>query len=193
MNYEDLIEKEIQFIRKIPINQVERLIKLLSVRFSTSKIATCGMGKAGQIAHTLATTLSSTGSPSFFIHPAEAQHGDLGMIGSLDTVIVISNSGKTKEVIEFIHLCRNLYKGLSIYGILGEPNSEIASLCNYSIVYGPVKEICPLELTPTTSTTCMSIICDLIVVGLMNEINFTKTQYAKLHHGGYNGIKSKEV
>jgi len=193
MNFKELIYQEIEAIKKIPTEQVEKLVELLSIPGRCGKVVTCGMGKAGQIAHTLATTLSSTGTPSFFIHPAEAQHGDLGMIDKNDIVIVISNSGKTREVIEFIHLCKELQPIIEIYALVGSPDSEIQSLCDYSIIYGPVDEICPLGLTPTTSTTCMSIICDLIVVGLMEKIEFTKEDYSKRHHGGYLYKKSTQI
>ena len=185
MDYKALIEKEISYIKKIQTDQIEELVDVLYNRDIHSKIFTCGMGKAGQIAHTLSTTLSSTGNPSFFIHPSEAQHGDLGMITKFDVIIVISNSGKTTEVIEFIKLTKELYPDIQIYSILGSMNSEISEMSNHTIIYGPVEEICPLELTPTTSTTCMGVICDLIVVGLMELNKFTKENYSKLHHGGY--------
>ena len=192
MNYKELIYREIKAIKKIPTDQIEKLVDILTIPGRSGKIVSSGMGKAGQIAHTLSTTLSSTGTPSFFIHPAEAQHGDLGMLDEKDTVIVISNSGKTKEVIEFIHLCRALFPAIEIYSLVGEKDSEVQVLCDYSIVYGPVEEICPLRLTPTTSTTCMSVICDLIVVGIMNRIEFSKEDYSKRHHGGYLYKKSTE-
>lgn len=190
MDYNKIIEKEIFFIRSIPVDQIEKLIDLLYTPFLGSKIALSGMGKAGQMAHTLATTLSSTGISSFFIHPAEAQHGDLGMIGKYDKVIVFSNSGKTREILEFMKLCRILYSDIQIYSIVGNPNSEIQKESDFSIVYGPIEEVCPLGLTPTTSTTCMSIISDLIVCGFMERTKLTKEQYAVFHHGGYLNLKA---
>ena len=193
MNYKALIEKEISFLRNIPIESVEQLVDLIDAKHSYGKVASCGMGKAGQIAHTFATTLSSTGTPAFFIHPAEAQHGDLGILSFLDIIVVFSNSGKTREVIEFINLCKSLHASIKIYAILGDSNSEIESLVDFSLVYGPVEEIDHLGLVPTTSTTCMSVICDLIVSGVMKKLNFTKAKYSKLHHGGYLGTKSKQI
>ena len=191
MDFKELIEKEIEFIRQIPVRRIEDLIR--QIRFYKSqngRIITSGMGKAGQIANTLATTLCSTGNPAFFLHPAEAQHGDLGMIKPGDVILVFSNSGKTREVIELIDLIHNLGYSNYIFAIVGKGNEQISLKCGDFLEFGPVEEICPLGLTPTTSTTCMSVICDLIVVGLMPK-NFNKYKYSKLHHGGYNGEKSR--
>jgi arabinose-5-phosphate isomerase len=190
--YIELLLKEIHYLSKIPLDRIEFFVELLYSGISkNSRIICSGMGKAGQIAHTFSTTLSSTGTPSYFLHPSEAQHGDLGIICSDDILIVFSNSGKTREVLELIDLSKNLHPDLRILCIVGESNEEIESKTSLVLQFGPVEEICPLGLTPTTSTTCMSVICDLIVVGLMNKNNFTKEEYAKRHHGGYLGKKSK--
>lgn len=190
MEYKELIEKEIEAIRNIPGEDVLKLVNKIW-RLKPDRVITSGMGKAGQIANTLATTLSSTGTPSYFIHPAEAQHGDLGAIGSNDCVIVISNSGKTVEIRSFILLCKELHPEIKIFGIMGNPEPYLLKMCDFSVVYGPVEEICPLGLTPTTSTTCMGVVCDLLVVGMMKKRKFTKSDYSKRHHGGYLGVKSK--
>ena len=190
--YIELLLKEIHYLSKIPLDKIEFFVGLLYSGISkNSRIICSGMGKAGQIAHTFSTTLSSTGTPSYFLHPSEAQHGDLGIICPDDILIVFSNSGKTREVLELINLSKNLHPDLRILCIVGESNDEIESKTSLVLEFGPVEEICPLGLTPTTSTTCMSVICDLIVVGLMNKSNFTKEEYAKRHHGGYLGEKSK--
>ncbi len=192
MNYKELIEKEIEYIRNIPVERIMDIVAQIShYKGKDGRIITSGMGKAGQIAHTLATTLSSTGSPAFFLHPAEAQHGDLGMIQQGDAVILFSNSGKTREIVELIDLIHNLGYGNYIFAIVGNSTENIALKCADYLKFGPVEEICPLGLTPTTSTTCMSVISDLIVVGLMDIKKFTKKKYSKLHHGGYLGEKSK--
>jgi arabinose-5-phosphate isomerase len=149
------------------------------------------MGKAGQIANTFATTLSSTGTPAIFLHPSEAQHGDLGVVQNGDIIIAFSNSGETREVIELIELVHGLNYHNLVFAIVGKSNPLIETRCADYIEFGPVEEICPLGLTPTTSTTCMSVISDLIVVGLMKRNGFTKEKYSKLHHGGYLGKKSK--
>jgi arabinose-5-phosphate isomerase len=191
MDYKSLLDKEIEYLKNIPIDRIKDVVSQIHWNLNTGRIITSGMGKAGQIAHTFATTLSSTGTPSFFLHPAEAQHGDLGIVQPGDVVIVFSNSGKTRELIELIDLIHNLKYGNYIYAIVGTKTSEISIKCADYIEFGPVEEICPMGLTPTTSTTCMSVISDLIVVGLMEKNNFNKQKYSKLHHGGYLGQKSK--
>lgn len=191
MNYSFLIDKEIEYLKKIPVERVSDVVRQIHWNLTTGRIITSGMGKAGQIAHTFATTLSSTGTPSFFLHPAEAQHGDLGIVQPGDIVIVFSNSGKTREVIELIDLIHNLDQNNLIYAIVGTKTEHISIKCADYIEFGPVEEICPMGLTPTTSTTCMSVISDLIVVGLIKKNNFNKEKYSKLHHGGYLGHKSK--
>ena len=191
MNYTDLIEKEIKFLREIPTERVSDIIRQINEYEYDSRIITSGMGKAGQIAHTFSTTLSSTGTPSFFLHPAEAQHGDLGIVRPGDIIIVFSNSGKTREILELIELIHALEYNNLIFAIVGETNSDINTRCADYIEFGEVEEICPLGLTPTTSTTCMSVVCDLMVVGIMTHKEFTKQKYSKLHHAGYLGEKSK--
>lgn len=193
MDYNSLIEKEIEALRKIPVERVEDIIRHIHWNLTSGRIITSGMGKAGQIAHTFATTLSSTGTPAFFLHPSEAQHGDLGIIQPGDIIIVFSNSGKTREVIELMDLIHNLGYNNYIYAIVGTKTEDISIKCADYIEFGPVEEICPMGLTPTTSTTCMSVISDLIVIGLMGKNNFSKEKYSKLHHGGYLNLKARGI
>lgn len=193
MNYKSLIEKEIEEIRKIPTGRIIDIVGAISRNLNdNTRIITSGMGKAGHIAHNFAMTLSSTGTPSFFLHPSEAQHGDLGIVCPGDIIVIFSNSGKTREIHELIDLIHNLDSGNLIFAIVGKGNENISLKCADYIEFGEIEEICPLGLTPTTSTTCMSVICDLIVVGLMKHKNFTKLEYSKRHHGGYLGDKSKK-
>lgn len=194
MNYQDLVNKEISFLENLPFEKIEKFVKIIKKRKCKkgSRIIVSGMGKAGQIANTFSTTLSSTGTPSYFLHPSEAQHGDIGVIGKGDVIIVFSNSGKTREVIELIELIGGMGYKNKIYAIVGTSNDHIKNKCDYVIEFGPVDEICPLGLTPTTSTTCMSVISDLIVVGLMRNNKFTKEEYSKRHHGGYLGEISRK-
>lgn len=193
MNYKSLIEKEIEEIRKIPTGRIIDIVGAISRNLNdNTRIITSGMGKAGHIAHNFAMTLSSTGTPSFFLHPSEAQHGDLGIVCPGDIIVIFSNSGKTREIHELIDLIHNLDSANLIFAIVGKGNENISLKCADYIEFGEVEEICPLGLTPTTSTTCMSVICDLIVVGLMKHKNFTKLEYSKRHHGGYLGDKSKK-
>lgn len=192
MDYNSLLEKEISELSKLPTKRISEIVDFyFRYKSENTRIITSGMGKAGQIAHTFATTLSSTGTPAYFLHPSEAQHGDLGMIEPGDIIFVFTNSGKTREIKELIELVHNLGYGNYIVGITGKSNVFLETKCAEVLEFGPVEEICPLGLTPTTSTTCMSVVNDLIVVGIMNKKGFSKEEYAKRHHGGYLGRKAK--
>lgn len=189
-----IIEAEIAAIRNIPLDgSIEKAIDLIieHVHNLGGKVVISGMGKAGQIGVNITTTLASTGTPATFLHPSEAQHGDLGMIQKNDLLFVISNSGKTNEILDLIHLSRRLYENLPIIALTGNPNGPLEKDCNVTINTGSPKEVCPLGLTPTTSTTVMTVVGDLLVVGIMRKIGFTKEEYAKRHHSGYLGQKAK--
>jgi arabinose-5-phosphate isomerase len=150
------------------------------------------MGKAGQIAMNVATTFSSTGTPTFFLHPSEAQHGDLGIMRENDIMLLISNSGKTRELEELVCLSRGLVPGVKFIVITSNPDSPLAKEADVCLLTGAPKEVCPLGLTPTTSTTVMTVIGDILVVSVMEKIGFTSMDYARRHHGGYLGEKSRE-
>ena len=151
------------------------------------------MGKAGQIAQNIATTFSSTGTPAIFLHPSEAQHGDLGILQENDVMLLISNSGKTREIIELVSLVRNLNAETKFIVITSNGDSLLAQKADVCILTGNPTEVCTLGLTPTTSTTVMTVIGDILVVGTMKKINFSAGDYAKRHHGGYLGDKSREM
>jgi arabinose-5-phosphate isomerase len=190
-----VIEQEALAIKNIPIsNGYAIAIDLIynKVQEKKGKLVTSGMGKAGQIALNMATTFSSTGTPSVFLHPSESQHGDLGILQENDILLVISNSGKTREIIELIKLAQNLHPGLPLIVISGNPDGTLAKAANAFIHTGNPKEVCPLGLSPTTSTTVMTVIGDALVVSMMNKIGFTNEDYAKRHHGGYLGNKSRK-
>lgn len=155
------------------------------------KLVTSGMGKAGQIALNIATTFSSTGIPSVNLHPSEAQHGDLGILQPNDVMLLISNSGRTREIIDLVHLSKNLYPQIPIIVITGNGDSPLASVAEATLVTADAPEVCPLGLTPTTSTTMMTVIGDVLVVNVMNRTGFTKADYALRHHGGYLGSISR--
>ena len=189
------IELEVQAIQNIPIDGViENVLEIIFVRVHQmdGKVIVSGMGKAGQIGMNISTTLSSTGTPSVFIHPSEAQHGDLGIIQKNDVLLLISNSGKTREILEFKELADNLYNDLPLISLTGNNNSPLSKMSDESLFTGNPKEIGPFGLTPTTSTTVMTVVGDLLVVGMMEKIKFTKEEYAKRHHSGYLGKKAKE-
>ncbi|MCF0190057.1 MAG: SIS domain-containing protein [Marinilabiliaceae bacterium] len=195
MEIEDILRHEAQAILDIPqTNDFEGAVTLLYkyVHEKGGKIIMSGMGKAGQIAINMSTTFSSTGSPAVFLHPAEAQHGDLGIMQANDIMILISNSGKTREIVELINLARGLNPEVPIIVITGNPISQLADEADIVLATGNPKEVCTLGLTPTTSTTVMTVIGDILVVRLMQRIGFTNSEYAKRHHGGYLGDKSRK-
>jgi arabinose-5-phosphate isomerase len=191
----DLIAKEIEAIQNIPVDgSIYQAVELIyeQVHLRNGKVVVSGMGKAGQIGDNIATTLSSTGTCAVFIHPAEAQHGDLGVLQKNDVLLAISNSGKTREVVELEFLARRLYPEMKMIVLTGSADSELADKADVVLYTGGPKEICPLGLTPTTSTTVMTVAGDLLVVLLMEKIGFTKAAYAMRHHSGYLGQKAKE-
>lgn len=190
----DIIQKEAAAIQQIPID--DSLISAIDLIYHRvhklgGKVVCSGMGKAGHIATNIAMTLSSTGTPAGYLHPSEAQHGDLGMIQKDDVLILISNSGKTREVIELVTLVKNLYPAMPTIVITRNSNTELAQLATVLLLTGETKEICPLGLTPTTSITVITVISDMLVWGVMASIGFTAADYAKRHHSGYLGQKSK--
>ncbi|MCD7971535.1 MAG: SIS domain-containing protein [Candidatus Azobacteroides sp.] len=190
-----ILENEANAILNIPItDQYEKAVDLIiqQVIENKGKLVTSGMGKAGQIASNIATTFCSTGIPSVFLHPSEAQHGDLGILQQHDIMLLISNSGKTREIIELIELTRDLHPSCKFIVITGNPDSLLAKSADILLLTGSPQEVCPLRLTPTTSTTVMTVIGDLLVVNTMNKTGFTNEDYAKRHHGGYLGRKSRK-
>lgn len=191
-----IFEIEAEAIRNIPLTSAfEQAVGIIhaQVHQKHGKLVTSGMGKAGQIAHNIATTFSSTGTPAVYLHPSEAQHGDLGVLQANDALLVISNSGKTREILELLDLKNNLHPAVPVIVITSDPASVLAQKSDCAILTGAPPEVCTLGLTPTTSTTVMTVIGDALVVLLMTKIGFDATEYSKRHHGGYLGHKSREI
>lgn len=189
-----VIEQEAQAVLNIPVE--DSFVKAIELIFERvhqqkGKLVASGMGKAGQIAANIATTFSSTGTPAVFLHPSDSQHGDLGVVQQNDVLLFISNSGRTREIIELVELANRLHPGLPLILISSNPDCEMAKKADAFIYTGNPKEVCPLGLTPTTSTTIMTVIGDALVVSMMNRIGFSAEDYAKRHHGGYLGDKSR--
>jgi len=178
-------------VRNIPLveENFNRIIHsvLYNVHTKGGKVICSGMGKAGQVANNIATTLSSTGTPALFLHPSESMHGDLGVVQKNDVFIFVSNSGETIEVIELLRLAKKRFPTICAFAILGRPQSKLGDSVQAYLETGLPPEICPLGLTPTTSTTCMMVLGDLLVTEIMERIGFTKEQYASCHHAGYLG------
>jgi arabinose-5-phosphate isomerase len=152
----------------------------------TGKVVCTGMGKAGLVARKLAVTMASTGTPSIYLHPGEAAHGDLGIIAEGDCIVAFSTSGKTREVIEALELSRHLGSGI-IIGVTSHPDSDLRRVSDIVLDMGEVTEPCPLGLTPSASTAVMYAISDALALTLMERKGVTKHEYGLRHHGGYLG------
>ena len=149
---------------------------------SKGKLIISGMGKSGIIGKKIAATLASTGTPSFFLHPGEAYHGDLGMIGKEDTVLLISNSGETDEVLKIIPFLKS--QGNSTISMSGNPESTLAKNTDFHLNIAVEHEACPLQLAPTSSTTATLVMGDALAVALMKVRDFKDENFAKFHPGG---------
>ena len=183
----DLLQREAQAVLNIPVTDgYEKAVNLIveQVHEKGGKLVTSGMGKAGQIAMNIATTFCSTGIPSVFLHPSEAQHGDLGILQKNDLLLLISNSGKTREIVELTELAARLNPELKKIVITGNPDSPLAEAADICLATGHPDEVCLLGMTPTTSTTVMTVIGDILVVETMRKTGFTIEEYSKRHHGG---------
>ncbi|MCP5425010.1 MAG: KpsF/GutQ family sugar-phosphate isomerase [Gammaproteobacteria bacterium] len=158
---------------------------VLACRFMLAcagRIVVIGMGKSGHIGGKIAATLASTGSPAFFVHPAEAGHGDLGMITDKDVVLALSNSGETAEIVTLLPLIKRL--GVPLIALTGNPDSTLARAAEVSINVGVEQEACPLGLAPTASTTAALAMGDALAVSLLETRGFTAEDFARSHPGG---------
>src|SRR5690349_10917803 len=149
---------------------------------STGRVIVCGMGKSGIVGRKIAATLSSTGTPAFFMHPAEAYHGDLGMVQHSDVFIAISNSGETNEVIQLLPFLRQ--NGNKMIAFTGNPSSTLAKAAHCHLDIGVETEACPLQLAPTASTTATLAMGDALAVTLMEARDFKPENFARFHPGG---------
>ena len=149
------------------------------------RLVVLGMGKSGHIASKIAATMASTGTPAFFVHPAEASHGDLGMITGDDVVLVLSNSGETDEVKRILPLLKRI--GVGIIAMTGKPDSTLATHANVNINVEVDKEACPLGLAPTSSTTVALVMGDALAVALLEKRGFTAEDFARSHPAGQLG------
>ncbi|MBR1803585.1 MAG: SIS domain-containing protein [Muribaculaceae bacterium] len=191
----EILAAESKAVASIPVtDDYEHAVKLIVERVHRcgGKLVTSGMGKCGQIADNIATTFSSTGIPAVFLHPSEAQHGDLGVLQAGDVMLLLSNSGRTSEIVALVKLAQALYSDLRLIVITGNKDSDLANLADVCLWTGGAPEVCPLGLTPTTSTTMMTVMGDVLVVNTMLATGFTRQDYAKRHHGGYLGMVSRQ-
>ena len=170
---------------------VARLEQRLTDDFATAcrlvlnckgRVVVTGMGKSGHIGSKLAATLASTGTPAFFVHPGEASHGDMGMIQPDDVVIALSNSGETGEVTSLLPLLKRM--GTALISMTGNPQSTLGRAANAHLNTGVEQEACPLNLAPTSSTTCALVMGDALAVALLEARGFTAEDFAFSHPGG---------
>ena len=182
----DIIAKEAAAIQAIKVTDafVEAVNLLLNCR---GKVITTGIGKAGYIAHKFAATMSSTGTPAFFVHPAEAGHGDLGMLSDGDCIVAFSTSGKSNEVLEMLGIAHNLGTD-HVIGVTSHVDSPLRDLCEVVLDMGPdIEEPCPLNITPSATIAVMLAISDALALTLMELKGFTRSDYHARHHKGYLG------
>ena len=186
----EILITEADAIKAIPIGpSAENAARALAA--CTGKVFTTGVGKAGYVARKAASTFSTTGTPSSFIHPADASHGDVGAASKGDILLGFSNSGRTREVLETVHFCRKL--GVeTIITISCSEDTPLGQESDIAIALGPIKEACPFGLTPTCSTTAMVALADALALAAMELRGFERADFALRHHGGYLGKKSRE-
>ena len=158
---------------------------------SKGRIIITGMGKSGHIGRKIAASLASTGTPSFFVHPAEASHGDLGMITEDDVVVAISNSGESRELLDILNYCKRF--GITIISITKNPESSLGKAGDVILRLPSNGEACPLGLAPTNSTTATLVLGDILTVGLIERNGFSKEDFNDRHPGGKLGSILKRV
>ena len=158
---------------------------------NSGRIIITGMGKSGHIGRKIAASLASTGTPSFFVHPAEASHGDLGMITENDVVVAISNSGESRELIDILNYCKRF--GITIIAVTKNSDSSLGKAGNIVLELPNNGEACPLGLAPTSSTTATLVLGDILTIGLIERNGFSKEDFNDRHPGGKLGSILKKV
>ena len=183
-------EKALETLR-IETDALQKLLSRIDDEFEAAaraildcrgRVIVSGIGKSGHVGQKIAASLASTGTPSFFMHPAEAFHGDLGMVTENDVVIAISNSGESSEIVNILPIIRRI--GAKIIAMSGRRESQLGKNSDYFIDIGVEKEACPLGLAPTASTTATLAMGDAMAVALMSVRNFTSQDFALFHPGG---------
>lgn len=178
------IDAEIDTLEKLKqgLNYKDLTKALDLMQNAKGRIIITGMGKSGHIGKKIAASLASTGTPSFFVHPAEASHGDLGMITEDDVVIAISNSGESKELVDILNYCKRF--GITLIAITKNPDSSLGKAGDIVLQLPNNGEACPLGLAPTNSTTATLVLGDILTVGLIERKGFSKSDFNDRHPGG---------
>ena len=186
------IDKEVEALRMMEGELDDTLSKALDVmQNAKGRVIITGMGKSGHIGSKIAATLASTGTPSFFVHPGEASHGDLGMLTTDDVVVAISNSGETRELSDIILYCKRY--GIPLISITKNPNSTLGKTGDILLKLPDDGEACPLGLAPTSSTTATLVLGDILAVCLLERKGFSKTDFRQRHPGGKLGSFLQKV
>ena len=186
------INSEIDTIIKLRDSLDSSLTKALDVMQNTKgRIILTGMGKSGHIGKKIAASLASTGTPSFFVHPAEASHGDLGMITEDDVVIAISNSGESRELVDILNYCKRF--GIKLIAITKNAESSLGKAGDIVLQLPNNGEACPLGLAPTSSTTATLVLGDILTTALIERKGFTKSDFNMRHPGGKLGSILQKV
>ena len=187
------IDSEIDTINRLKDSvKAENLTKALDfMQNSKGRIIITGMGKSGHIGRKIAASLASTGTPSFFVHPAEASHGDLGMITEDDVVVAISNSGESRELIDILNYCKRF--GIKLIAITKNAESSLGKAGDVVLELPNNGEACPLGLAPTSSTTATLVLGDILTVGMIERKGFSKEDFNDRHPGGKLGSILKRV
>ena len=187
------IDSEIDTINRLKDSvKAENLTKALDfMQNSQGRIIITGMGKSGHIGRKIAASLASTGTPSFFVHPAEASHGDLGMITEDDVVVAISNSGESRELIDILNYCKRF--GIKLIAITKNAESSLGKAGDVVLELPNNGEACPLGLAPTSSTTATLVLGDILTVGMIERKGFSKEDFNDRHPGGKLGSILKRV
>ena len=186
------IDKEVEALRMMEDSLNENLSNALDLMQKIEgRVIVTGMGKSGHVGSKIAATLASTGTPSFFVHPGEASHGDLGMITEKDCVLAISNSGETKELSDIIVYCKRY--GIPLIAMTKNPESALGKAGNVLLQLPDDGEACPLGLAPTSSTTATIVLGDILAIALLERKGFTKTDFKQRHPGGKLGAFLQRV
>lgn len=170
---------------------VDAIHKMKKTEQGSGRLIVAGIGKSGHVARKIAATLASTGTPSYYVHPGEASHGDMGMITGRDVVLMLSNSGENAELSDLIHYTRRF--DITLIALTGNPDSTLAKYADIKLVYPKVPEACPNGLAPTTSTTMMIAMGDALAVALLERMGLTPEQYKVFHPGGKLGQRLMKV
>lgn len=179
----EVLEIEAQAVTDLASHLDHRFAQAVDIILASSgRVVVSGIGKSGHIARKIASTLASTGTPAFFVHPAEASHGDLGMVARNDVFIGLSNSGESAELLAIVPLLKR--QGAKLIAFTGNAQSTLAREADVHLFAGAAKEACPLNLAPTASTTAALALGDALAVALMQAKGFTQDEFARSHPGG---------